>query len=94
VTTTDVIALGVLDALATRGLVAGRDVSVVGFDDIPEATAANLTTIRQPALEKGRIASARQQRCAAPPTGSTRARVGPRDARPDPSGPVPHQVRG
>jgi DNA-binding LacI/PurR family transcriptional regulator len=56
VTTTDVIALGVLDTLATRGLVAGRDVSVVGFDDIPEAAAANLTTIRQPALEKGRIA--------------------------------------
>jgi DNA-binding LacI/PurR family transcriptional regulator len=56
VTTTDVIALGVLDTLAARGLVAGRDISVVGFDDVPEATAANLTTVRQPALEKGRIA--------------------------------------
>jgi DNA-binding LacI/PurR family transcriptional regulator len=55
VTTTDVIALGVLDTLAARGLVAGRDVSVVGFDDIPEAGTANLTTVRQPALEKGRI---------------------------------------
>jgi DNA-binding LacI/PurR family transcriptional regulator len=52
----DLLALGVLDALATRGLQAGRDVSVVGFDDIPEAGPARLTTIRQPALDKGRIA--------------------------------------
>ncbi|WP_117208499.1 LacI family DNA-binding transcriptional regulator [Allorhizocola rhizosphaerae] len=52
----DLLALGVLDALETRGLQAGRDISVVGFDDIPEAAAARLTTIRQPALDKGRIA--------------------------------------
>jgi DNA-binding LacI/PurR family transcriptional regulator len=54
--TSDVMALGVLDALATRGLRAGRDVSVTGFDDIPEAVAAGLTTIHQPSDEKGRIA--------------------------------------
>ncbi|MEV1286177.1 LacI family DNA-binding transcriptional regulator [Micromonospora sp. NPDC049679] len=53
---TDLLALGVLDALAARGLRAGHDVSVVGFDDIPEAGAAGLTTIRQPAIERGRIA--------------------------------------
>ncbi|AVT33536.1 LacI family transcriptional regulator [Plantactinospora sp. BC1] len=53
---TDLLALGVLDALATRGLRPGRDVSVTGFDDIPEAAAAGLTTIRQPAVEKGAIA--------------------------------------
>ena len=52
----DLLALGVLDALQDRGLRAGRDVSVIGFDDIPEAAAARLTTIRQPALDKGRIA--------------------------------------
>ncbi|MFY1687015.1 LacI family DNA-binding transcriptional regulator [Plantactinospora sp. WMMB782] len=53
---TDLLALGVLDALAARGLRPGRDVSVTGFDDIPEAAAAGLTTIRQPAVRKGAIA--------------------------------------
>lgn len=53
---TDLLALGVLDALANRGLRPGHDVSVVGFDDIPEAEAAHLTTVRQPAVERGRIA--------------------------------------
>ena len=53
---TDVLALGVLDALAERGLRAGRDVSVTGFDDIPDAAAAQLTTVRQSAVERGRIA--------------------------------------
>jgi DNA-binding LacI/PurR family transcriptional regulator len=51
----DVLALGVLDALAARGLRPGHDVSVVGFDDIPEARAASLTTVRQPAAERGRV---------------------------------------
>ncbi len=55
-TTSDVLALGVLDALAVRGLRPGRDVSVTGFDDIPEAAAVGLTTIRQPSDERGRIA--------------------------------------
>ena len=54
--TSDVLALGVLDALRVRGLQAGRDVSVTGFDDIPEADAAGLTTIRQPSVERGRLA--------------------------------------
>lgn len=54
--TSDVLALGVLDALRVRGLQAGRDTSVTGFDDIPEADAAGLTTIRQPSVERGRLA--------------------------------------
>jgi DNA-binding LacI/PurR family transcriptional regulator len=54
---TDQLALGVLDALRTRGLQPGRDVSVMGFDDIPEAAEVGLTTVRQPSLEKGRIAA-------------------------------------
>jgi DNA-binding LacI/PurR family transcriptional regulator len=53
--TSDVLALGVLDALAARGLRPGRDVSVTGFDDIPEADRAGLTTIRQASVERGRI---------------------------------------
>lgn len=56
VATSDVLALGVLDALRVRGQRPGRDVSVGGFDDIPEAAAAGLTTIRQPSVERGRIA--------------------------------------
>lgn len=53
---TDLLALGVLDTVAERGLRAGHDVSVVGFDDIPEAAARGLTTVHQPARDKGRIA--------------------------------------
>jgi DNA-binding LacI/PurR family transcriptional regulator len=52
----DVLALGVLDALRERGLRPGRQVSVVGFDDIPDAAAAGLTTVRQPTVDKGRYA--------------------------------------
>ena len=43
-----VLALGVLDA--------APDLAVVGFDDIPEAAAAGLTTIRQDHHAKGRAA--------------------------------------
>lgn len=56
IATTDVLALGVLDALRARRLTPGRDVSVTGFDDIPEAGVAGLTTIAQPSDERGRIA--------------------------------------
>jgi DNA-binding LacI/PurR family transcriptional regulator len=51
----DILALGVLDALAAHGLRPGHDVSVIGFDDIPEAAHAALTTIRQPAADRGRL---------------------------------------
>ncbi|WP_410812609.1 LacI family DNA-binding transcriptional regulator [Micromonospora sp. 067-2] len=53
----DVLALGVLDALAQRPAGNRPPVSVTGFDDVPEAAAAGLTTVRQPAEEKGRIAA-------------------------------------
>ncbi|MGW3898284.1 LacI family DNA-binding transcriptional regulator [Micromonospora profundi] len=53
----DVLALGVLDALAQRPGNTNPPVSVTGFDDIPEAATAGLTTVRQPAEEKGRIAA-------------------------------------
>jgi DNA-binding LacI/PurR family transcriptional regulator len=52
-TYSDVLALGVLDALRVRDLRPGRDVSVAGFDDVPEAAVVGLTTIRQPAVQKG-----------------------------------------
>jgi DNA-binding LacI/PurR family transcriptional regulator len=52
---TDVLALGVLAAVRERGLAPGRDVAVSGFDDIPAAAPAGLTTVRQPIAEKGRL---------------------------------------
>jgi DNA-binding LacI/PurR family transcriptional regulator len=51
----DVLAFGVIEAMRRRGLVPGRDISVTGFDDIPAAEAAGLTTVRQPIREKGRL---------------------------------------
>lgn len=53
---TDLVALGTIDALSARGLRCGEDVSVTGFDDIPEAQTAGLTTVHQPAIDKGVIA--------------------------------------
>ncbi|MGC9476577.1 LacI family DNA-binding transcriptional regulator [Streptomyces mutabilis] len=49
----DVMALGVYEALAERGLTVPADMSVVGFDDLPEArwAAPALTTVRRPLSE-------------------------------------------
>ncbi|NOX28962.1 MAG: substrate-binding domain-containing protein [Actinobacteria bacterium] len=46
----DTLALGVMAGLRDLGMVAGRDVAVTGFDDIPAAslTAPGLTSLRQP----------------------------------------------
>jgi DNA-binding LacI/PurR family transcriptional regulator len=41
VATTDLLAVGVLDALAARAIRTGRDISVIGFDDTPDATHAH-----------------------------------------------------
>jgi DNA-binding LacI/PurR family transcriptional regulator len=50
----DVQALGAMEAMKVRGLTPGRDLTVAGFDDIPAAEPAGLTTIRQPIKDKGR----------------------------------------
>ncbi len=50
----DVQALGAMEAMKVRGLTPGRDLTVAGFDDIPAAEPAGLTTIRQPIRDKGR----------------------------------------
>ena len=54
----DTMALGVMRALAERGLRAPGDVSVVGFDDVPEAGfyLPPLTTVRQDFARVGRQA--------------------------------------
>lgn len=56
VCTTDVLALGVLQAARERNLRVPEDLSVSGHDGIPEAAAAGLTTIHQPLVDKGQIA--------------------------------------
>jgi len=57
--TTDLLALGALCALNQGGLQAPRDLSVVGFDDIPLAAYATppLTTVRQPVAALARTAA-------------------------------------
>ncbi len=54
----DGLALGALQAARERGLSVPADLSVTGFDDVPPAAAANLTTVRQPTREKGHRAVA------------------------------------
>jgi DNA-binding LacI/PurR family transcriptional regulator len=54
----DLMALGVYDAAAELGLRIPDDLSVIGFDDVPEAEWASptLTTVRQPIGEMGAAA--------------------------------------
>jgi DNA-binding LacI/PurR family transcriptional regulator len=52
----DQLALGVVDAARERGIAVPGELSVVGFDDAPPASAQGLTTVRQPLIEKGRVA--------------------------------------
>jgi DNA-binding LacI/PurR family transcriptional regulator len=54
--TSDILALGVLDELAERRIVAGGGLTVTGFDDVPAAGHAGLSTVRQPLEGKGRAA--------------------------------------
>ena len=51
----DVMALGAINAIQACGMRVPEDISVMGFDDIPLASiiTPNLTTVWQPAFEKG-----------------------------------------
>jgi len=55
----DVMAMGVLDAVRNRGLRVPEDISVIGFDDIPQASLIKpgMTTINQPLEKMGRVAT-------------------------------------
>ncbi|NCC66496.1 MAG: LacI family transcriptional regulator, partial [Spirochaetia bacterium] len=59
VSMSDIVAIGCLLTFKEQGLSIPDDISVVGFDDINEATFIDpqLTTISQPAIEKGRLAA-------------------------------------
>ncbi|REE57926.1 LacI family transcriptional regulator [Streptomyces sp. 3212.3] len=62
VAATDTLAVGALHAVRDHGLIPGRDVAVVGFDDSPAATALGLTSVRQPIEEVGRLVMAEMLR--------------------------------
>jgi LacI family transcriptional regulator len=55
----DVMAMGAMDAVRTRGLRIPEDVSIMGFDDIPQAEVVRpaLSTVRQPLRDMGAIAT-------------------------------------
>ncbi|HKW59470.1 MAG TPA: LacI family DNA-binding transcriptional regulator [Candidatus Dormibacteraeota bacterium] len=55
----DMAAIGVMNAAQARGVGVPIDLSVVGFDDLPVSAWTNppLTTVRQPIVEKGRLAA-------------------------------------
>jgi LacI family transcriptional regulator len=54
------MAFGALHAATRLGLKVPRDLSIIGFDDIPQAAGSTpaLTTVRQPSRAKGQVAAA------------------------------------
>jgi len=55
----DQLAIGAVQSAHSLGLDVPADLSVIGFDDIPRATTwePQLTTVRQPLVDKGRLAA-------------------------------------
>ncbi len=53
----DILALGVGEAMRERGITPGQACSLAGFDDIPESASVSLTTVHQDIQEKGRLAA-------------------------------------
>src|SRR5947209_8782079 len=54
--TADVLAVSAMDYLRARGKFAPGQMTVTGFDGVPEAMSRGLTTVAQPNLHKGRRA--------------------------------------
>ncbi len=57
IATSDVLALGAIEAVRRRRQRVPEDVSVTGFDGIRDAFDARLTTVDQPVIDKGRNAA-------------------------------------
>ncbi len=55
----DLSAFGAMEAIRERGLDIPGDISIVGFDDMPQASLVypQLTTVRQPLDQMGRVAA-------------------------------------
>lgn len=55
----DMAAIGLMAAAIASGLRVPEDLSIIGYDDLPMAawTTPPLTTVRQPIVEKGRLAA-------------------------------------
>jgi DNA-binding LacI/PurR family transcriptional regulator len=51
--TADVLALSATDHLRARGIYVPGQMTVTGFDGVPDALGRGLTTVKQPSLEKG-----------------------------------------
>lgn len=53
----DLVAIGIMNAVNEGGLVPGKDIAVVGYDDIPEASdqPIPLTTVATPPYELGKV---------------------------------------
>ena len=51
----DILAVGVLEAVRAAGLRVPQDFSVVGFDDIDVSSYIGLTTVHQPLVESGNL---------------------------------------
>lgn len=55
----DVMAMGAMDAVRSRGLRVPDDISIIGFDDIPQSGLVRpaLTTVRQPLKQMGSLSA-------------------------------------
>ncbi|KZS64086.1 substrate-binding domain-containing protein [Mycobacterium pseudokansasii] len=60
--TADILALSAMDYLRGHGIYVPGQMTVTGFDGVPEAISRGLTTVSQPSLQKGRRAGELLQR--------------------------------
>ena len=56
--TADVLALSAMDHLRARGIYVPGQMTVTGFDGVPDALQRGLTTVAQSSIDKGRRAGA------------------------------------
>ncbi len=54
---------GILQALKDKGITPGKEVSVIGFDDMPDAEKLGLATVSIPRFEIGKIAVRLLEKC-------------------------------
>jgi DNA-binding LacI/PurR family transcriptional regulator len=54
--TADVLAVSAMDHLRARGIYVPGQMTVTGFDGVPDAVRRGLTTVKQPSMDKGRRA--------------------------------------